>query len=91
MPMLTGLKYLFNHSLKDIEVNRIVDSEFKRMQTLMNGDSNAWPKWAQKEFRLRTESNARREVDQRQTLDLLIAGMTGGAALIVFEIVSRLG
>ena len=88
--MLKGISYLFNHGLKDIEVNRIVETEFKRMQVLMNGDSDSWPRWAQKEFRLRSERDARREVDQRQTLDLLIMGMMGGGGLVVAELILRL-
>ena len=82
------LKFLFTFYEDEAAVSKIVSERETRMNKIMNGDQV--PSHAKKLFLLMTEDDARREIAQRRSLQLmtfLLVGLgveTGLAAFGVF-------
>ena len=82
------LKFLFTFYEDEAAVSKIVNEREARMNRMMNGDKV--PEYSKKLFLLMTEDDARREISQRRSLQLmtfLLVGIgieTGLAAFGVF-------
>ena len=73
--MFSGLRHIFSFSARELEVQRIVEMRMKQYEAIVNGDATDADR---KSFRLGAEYEARREISQRASIDLL---MLGGLAL----------
>ena len=72
--MFSALKFLFSHSAREIEVAKIVDMRMRTFETIVNGNATKEDRNA---FRLNAEYEARREISQRMTIDIIMLFVSG--------------